>query len=148
MRIVFSGLDGVMHPWRASRVGFGDVPVRLFEWLDVLEALLAPHEDVFVVLHSHWRHEMTDGELAAALRCIGDRFLGSVPKGPRYSGILQWLAKNPSVSSFRILDDQASEFPQPPPAELVLCHPEAGIYDWKVRRQLQEWLHELSTTVS
>jgi len=145
MRVVFSGVDGVLHPWASAHAAFGEVPQRLFEWVDVLEALLAPHDDVFVVLHSHWREELTDGELAQALREVGPRYLGSVPRGPRYDGIRAWLARNPTVDSFRILDDDARAFPDPPPGELLLCHPDSGIYDWRVRRQLQAWLHAASS---
>jgi len=142
MRVVFSGFDGVLHPQGAANVPFGVVPERLFEWVDILEALLAPHEDAFLVVHSHWRHEYTEGEIAAALHPLRPRLLGCVPKGPRYESIRQWLARNRSVDSFRILDDEPKEFPEPPPAELVLCHPDTGVYDWRVRQQLREWLHQ------
>jgi len=141
MRVLFCGFDGVLHPQRALAVPFGTVPERVFEWVDVLELLLAPHDDVFVVVHTRWRNEWTDGELALPLQRLGSRFLGSVPKGPRYASILQWLQRNRSVSSFRILDDDAREFPDPPPAQLVLCHPDTGIYEWRVRQQLRDWLH-------
>jgi hypothetical protein len=141
MRVVFCGFDGVLHPQRAADVPFGAVPARLFEWVDVLEALLAPHDDAFVVVHSRWRHEWTDAELARCLPTLGSRLLGSVPKGPRYPAICQWLARNPSVRSYRILDDEAKEFPDPPPSQLVLCHPDTGLYDWRVRQQVREWLH-------
>lgn len=141
MRVLFCGFDGVLHAQRATSVPFGVRPARLFEWLDVLEALLAPHDDAFVVVHSRWRSEWTDSELAMPLQRLGSRFLGSVPKGPRYASILQWLERNRSVSSYRILDDEAKEFPHPPPAQLVLCHPDTGIYDRRVRQQVREWLH-------
>jgi len=142
MRVIFSGFDGVLHPQHAAHVHFGERPVRLFEWVDILEALLAPHDDAFVVAHSHWRDELTDGELGEALKPLKSRFLGSVPRGPRYDGIRAWLARNPSVVSFRILDDEPHQFPDPPPAELVVCHPQTGVYEWRVRRELREWLHE------
>jgi hypothetical protein len=141
MRVLFCGFDGVLHPQRAASVPFGVVPHRLFEWVDVLEALLAPHDDTFVVVHSRWRHEWTDAELAAPLRPLGTRFLGSVPPGPRHAAIVQWLAGHRWVSSYRILDDEAREFPDPPPAQLVLCHPDTGIYDRRVRQELRDWLH-------
>lgn len=142
MRVIFSGFDGVLHPQHAVHFEFGQWPARLFEWVDILEALLAPHEDVFVVAHSHWRQELTDGELAEALRPLKHRFLGSVPRGPRYPGIRAWLQRNPSVQAYRILDDQPHEFPSPPPAQLLVCHPETGVYDWRVRHELRCWLHD------
>lgn len=142
MRVLFCGFDGVLHPQRAAHVPFGEVPTRLFEWVDVLEALLAPHDDVFVVVHSGWRNEMTAAEVAAPLRRLGARYLGVVPCGPKYPSILRWLRCNPSVDDYRILDDEAKEFPQPPLRQLLLCHPETGIYDWRVRQQLRQWLHQ------
>jgi hypothetical protein len=141
MRVLFCGFDGVLHPQRAAAVPFGVVPERLFEWVDVLELLLAPHDDVFLVVHSRWRHEWTDGELAQPLRRLGSRFLGSVERGPKYPSILRWLQRNRSVSSYRNVDDDAKAFPDPPPAQLVLCHPDTGIDDRRVRQQLREWLH-------
>jgi hypothetical protein len=142
MRVLFCGFDGVLHPRHAAHVPFGEVPERLFEWVEVLEALLAPHDDVFIAVHSHWREEMTAAEVAAPLKPLGSRYLGAVPRGQTYASILRWLGCNPSVSAYRILDDEAKAFPQPPPAQLLLCHPETGIYDWRVRQQLREWLHE------
>ena len=143
MRVIFCGVDGVLHPWNAAAVAFGEVPQRLFEWTDILGCLLAPHDDVFVVVHSRLRHEWTDTELRDALKPVANRFLGSVPHGPRYPSILEWLGRHRSVSSYRILDDEAHEFPDPPPAQLLLCHPEGGIYEWRIRRQLQQWLHAI-----
>jgi transposase InsO family protein len=141
MRVLFCEFDGVLHPRSARCVRFDEVPTRLFEWLDVLQALLAPHDDVFLVVHSDWRHEWSDSELAAALPGLECRLLDSAPRGPKDSAIAQWLSRNPSVTSHLILDDDAKAFPDPQPPELVLCHPETGIYDWRVRQQLREWLH-------
>lgn len=141
MRVIFSGIDGVLHPRHAAAVAYDEVPERLFEWVDIVESLLAPHDDVFLVIHGEYGYEWTDAELCSALRSLAGRFMGSVPKGPRYPSILEWLGRNPSVTSCRILDDEPKQFPAPPPDELLLCHPETGIYEWKVRRQLQRWLH-------
>jgi hypothetical protein len=141
MRVLSCSFDGVLPPRHARYVPFGTVPSRLFEWLDILEALLAPHDDVFVVVHSDWRHEWTDGELVAALGGLAPRVLGTVPKGPTYPSILQWLRRHPTITSYLLLDDDAKAFPDPPPPELILCHPETGIYDWRVRQQVRAWLH-------
>jgi len=81
------------------------------------------------------------------LQRLAPRCLGSVPRGPRYASILQWLNGHRSVSSYRILDDEAKEFPDPPPAQLLLCHPDTGIYDWRVRRELRAWLHSVQALV-
>ena len=85
---------------------YAPVPERLFEWGDIVESPLAP-----------------DTELCSALRSLAGQFLGSVPKGPRYPTVLQWLGRNPSVTPCRILDHQPKQFPAPSPDESVLCHP-------------------------
>jgi len=53
----------------------------------------------------------------------------------------------PIGQSYRILDDEAKEFPDPPPAQLLLCHPDTGIYEWRVRRELRAWLHSVQAPV-
>lgn len=142
MRVLCCDFDGVLHPRHARDVPFGTIPTRLFEWVDVLEALLAPHDDVFLVVHSPWRYEWSDAELRAPLGGLAARCLGSVPKGPKRAAIDAWLQRNPSVMSYRILDDEPKGFGDPQPPELIVCHPDTGIYDWRVRQQLRAWLHE------
>ena len=41
MRVIFCGVDGVLHPWNAASVAFGEVPQRLFEWTNIRSCLLA-----------------------------------------------------------------------------------------------------------
>jgi len=141
MRVLFCGFDGVLHPRDAARVPFGIAPTRLFEWVDVLAALLAPHPETFVVVHSAWRHEFAPMELAPALGPIAGQWLGCVPPGPTHPAILAWLARNPTVDTYRVLDDDPRQFPDPPPPQLLLCHPNTGVHEARVQRQLRAWLH-------
>ena len=63
MRILFLDFGGVTHPCgtddeaRAVHRGSVTAGVRLdvFCWFDILPTLLAPHDDVYVVVHSNWR---------------------------------------------------------------------------------------------
>jgi hypothetical protein len=142
-RVLFLDFDGVLHPTviegephRMEEV----IGVGLFGWLQTLESLLRPHPDVAVVVHSTWRHTHDDEELRMLLGRVGERMVGSTPPGSRYDGIRQWLRANPTYSSHRILDDDPTEFPRPPPDELIVCSPEEGVTGKEVVAALRKWL--------
>jgi len=136
-RVLSIDFDGILHP-----LGTGTTTIKttLFGWLPVLEELLRPHDDVHVLVHSSWRYEYRPEELQMLLGELGVRFVGAVPRGQRYESVLWWLQMNPTFTSYRILDDDASEFPDPPPAELILCDPSLGVSDPRVKAELRAWL--------
>jgi hypothetical protein len=127
----------VLHPTDDADVPAGTTH---FEWLPYLERVLAPHRDVAVLVHSTWRYTYTDEELRALLGPLGSRLVGSAPRGPRYESIRWWLVANKAFSDYRMLDDDAREFPQPQPAELILCNPVSGVSDAIVLGLLRQWL--------
>lgn len=71
----------------------------------------------------------------------GPVYVGVTPaKLDRWASIQAWLEGHPEIESFRILDDQAGEFPSPPPAELILCNPTQGLSAPGVQAALARFL--------
>ncbi len=134
-RILFLDFDGVLHP------GPGIVSkLPLWCWIPDLTRLLAPYPDVRIVVHSTWRTEYQVEELQMLLEGVGARVIDSTPKGGRLESIERWLEDRPDVKSFRILDDNESDFFDKPPSELILCPPARGISDKGAQQQLLAWL--------
>jgi len=66
MRILFTDFDGVVHP--------GPTVVTSqthFCWLPQLARLLAPWDDIELVIHSTWRHQYDLAELREMLGSLG-----------------------------------------------------------------------------
>lgn len=148
MRVLFLDFDGCLHPpgLLATQTLQGAdgafeyaVPVNLFLWVPILTDLLAPHPDVFIVVHSNWRGTYSAAEIGDMLGDLGKRYLGVTPSGPTYASITAWLSRN-TATSWRILDDTPREFPDPPPLELIVCHPLMGLSAPEVQAQVGEWL--------
>lgn len=107
MRILFLDFDGVLHTTRA------DLDNSYFCWLPVLERLLSSFPHVMLVVHSTWRYEYTDEELRGLLGPLGDRFIGSAPRGPREQAIQMVLQANKGkITNYLVLDDAPEEFPE------------------------------------
>lgn len=147
MRVLFLDFGGVVHPSgldddvRSGAPGAAaGVRLDVFCWFDILLGLLAPHPDVYVVVHSNWRYAHTPHEIGDLLGDLGPRYLGVVPPGERHGAIGAWLARHPGVESHRILDDAARAFGDPPPAELILCDPRTGLSEPGIQAQLRAWL--------
>lgn len=142
MRVLFLDFDGVLHPAldEDEVLPPGLVPCTHFGWLPHLEQLLRPHPDVRVVVHSSWRYTHNAEELALLLGPLGKRFVGATPRAPRWESVNWFLHLNKQVKDFRILDDGASQFPNPPPPQLVLCDPHHGVSDPLVLQRLGRWL--------
>lgn len=141
-RVLFLDFDGVLHP---TSIGLGldsNEVIRTghFGWLPHLASVLRPHPDVVIVVHSTWRYNYDEDELRELLGAVGGRVVGATPRGPRYESITWWLQQNPSFASYRILDDEPVEFPDPLPAELVLCDPLRGVSSPEVLAALKDWL--------
>lgn len=144
MRILFLDFGGVTHPAGADAAAraapVSGVSLEAFCWFDILPGLLAGHDDAFVVVHSNWRYAHSPEQIGALLGDLGPRYLGCTPLGDRYASILAWLARHPTVSSYRILDDSPLAFGDPPPPELIVCDPRTGLSEPHVQAQIREWL--------
>lgn len=133
-RALFLNFDGVLH-----RAGDGIEVVEHFVWLPLLAEALAPAPDIPVVVHSTWRYQYTPDELRDILAPLGRRVIGVAPRGPRAEAIKWWLHMHSTVTSHVVLDDDAREFPTPPPRELLLCDPELGLTTPGVLPRLSQW---------
>lgn len=139
-RVLFVDFDGVLHATHGPAEA-----IREFVWLPVLIELIAPHKDVRIVVHASARRTSTADFIGTRLG------LGRVGPGSLYAGVTSpslerwpsiqaWVAQRPEVTSYCVLDDQASEFPSPPPAELILCNPIDGITELRVQVALKRFL--------
>jgi hypothetical protein len=137
MRVLFLDFDGVLHP--ASGVVSS---LTRWCWLPVLAQLLARQDDVRIVVHSSWRDDHDIDQLRELLSNVGERVIGATPQGGRLESIERWLEAHPDVSSYRILDDDESDFFHPLPRELILCDSARGIGDKHAQQQLLAWLAE------
>lgn len=138
-RILFLDFDGVLHPLHEADEEAGG-PCQYFVWLPLLAQLLAPHTDVGIVVHSTWRYIYTDDELRRYLEPLGERVLGTTPRGPRHESIRWFLNANRWARNHLIVDDAPEEFATPLPPELVVCDSRKGISDPAVQRALMGWL--------
>lgn len=144
-RALFVDFDGVLHPTLIEADIAADeivVGTGLFGWLPALVSVLRPHADVAVVVHSTWRRTHDIDELRGVMGALGSRVVGMTPPGRRFDSIESWLRLNPQVSSYRILDDDPSEFPVPPPPELIVCDPRTGVAAPAVIAAIRRWLEE------
>lgn len=142
-RVLLCDFDGVLHP----TLGRGDAPAGgplvatpHFGWIPALAGALRGHDDVALVVHSTWRHDYDD-ELREVLGVLGSRLIGATSRSlQRYESILAWLVEYPVYASYRILDDDPSEFPVPLPAELILRDPASGVAAPAVLKALRAWV--------
>ena len=136
MRLLFIDFDGVCHPATPDL----EANAR-FQWLPTLAQLLAPWPDVRIAVHSTWRYDHSDAELASLLGPLGSRYVGSVPRGAREDSILWFLHMVPGKDhSYRVLDDAAVEFNELSAPQLILCDPLLGVSATNVQEQLRAWL--------
>jgi len=144
-KALFLDFDGVLHPTtiEVEPATFETViGTGLFGWLPELERILRPHPDVAICVHSSWRYTHDIEELRELLGSLGGRVVGSTPRGPRYESIQWWLHLNPVFTSHCILDDDRREFPDPAPAELILCDHRTGVSAPTAQAALERWLRQ------
>jgi len=154
LRALFLDFDGPMHPVSAIN-GLEPSDLRmqantgergLFRWLHHLEALLAGHDDVCLVVHSSWRRHVENDQIRQLLGSLGMQFEGVTPgESTRYLGIQQTVERF-QIESHLIVDDATAEFPAGLP-ELVAVHPEQGLDDPAVRKQILAWLDRTKDVV-
>lgn len=145
MRVIFLDFDGVLHPvsalsWFQLRRPLRQTiqMARLFRWTWVLDELLVGHEDVQLLVHSTWRLLQDEQTLHEVLGPLAPRFAGRTVGADRYQSIVDALERLPG-SQYQILDDHAEQFPHEV-EHLIVCDPELGVYDERVRSRLRDWL--------
>lgn len=116
--------------------------MRQFVWLPILAELLRDQSDLGIVVHASARQESSADFLRQRLRFTTQVFKGvTEPSLARWPSIQHWVLTHPETSSYRILDDQASEFPDPAPSELILCDGRKGVSEIGVQDRLRLWLN-------
>ncbi|EYC52945.1 hypothetical protein AZ34_14500 [Hylemonella gracilis str. Niagara R] len=135
-KILFLDFDGVLHATSGPATS-----MREFVWLPILKDLIAGHSDLRIVLHTSHRFTSSPEFLLSRLGLGKDVCLGvTKPSLGRWPSIQDWTKGRPWIKSFRILDDQAREFPNPPPTELILCDGRRGLSETRVQDILRQWL--------
>lgn len=137
LRVIFLDFDGVLHATSGSAE-----EMRQFVWLPILKGLIEGRDDIRVVIHASHRRNSPEDFLRERLGFDKDLCLGvTSPRLARWPSIQGWIKDRQWIESYRILDDQAGEFPEPAPAELILCDGRRGLSDEKVQVALKEWIH-------
>ena len=115
--------------------------MREYVWLPILMELISGYSDVRVVVHASARRNTSPDFLNGRLRIPARTWMGVTPANlERWPSIQVWLESRPDVEAFLILDDQLSEFPTPPPAELIVCDPKRGLSEPRVQAAVIAWL--------
>ena len=136
MRIVFLDFDGVLH----ANAG-PPATMREFVWLPILLDLISGQADIGIVVHASARQHTSPDFLMHRLGLAPPLWQGTTdPTLARWPSIQRWLATHPETTSCRILDDAASEFPTPAPAELILCDPRRGVSDPVAQSRIKRWV--------
>ncbi len=136
-KVLFLDFDGVLHAVDGPGPG-----MREFGWLPVLKDLIAGRQDLRIVIHASYRRSSPADFLRERLGFGKDLCLGVTnPRLERWASIQEWVKGRPWIETFRVLDDQAREFPDPLPPQIILCDGRLGLSEEKVQRALGEWLH-------
>lgn len=135
MRILFVDFDGCLHVQ-------GQLP---FEYLPVLDRLVAQASDVYVVVSSSWRETRSLDEIKnffpERLACRTIAVTPVLPAQPfqRQHECLAWLNMNSAASDWLAVDDDASLF-QPGHPNVVICDPERGLVGPATLDKLSRWI--------
>lgn len=159
MRILYLDFDGCLHDgevyFHPQRGIYIETPgCVLFEWMHILDALLAPHPDVRIVLSTSWvrirSYSFARKQLTPALqkRVIGatfhHRFMDSrsfsyLPRGVQIEedvfrrGCQAWFA----------IDDDVVYWPEWSRDNLILTDSSRGISDPKIQNAIRIMLERL-----
>ncbi|MGO4811056.1 HAD domain-containing protein [Cupriavidus sp. 2MCAB6] len=146
-RVLFLDFDGVLHPVSsltgfAMRMSLRDAIKhgRLFRWTWVLEEILE-ETDVSIVVSSSWRFLLSRTQIFEYLGPLARRYCGVTNiEMSRWQGI-QYAVNQIGLNDddWLVLDDHASQFPYPLPRQLVLCNPESGVWEPRVRERVRAW---------
>jgi hypothetical protein len=156
-QVLFLDYDGVLHRGGAYRTKRGIISsdpthIKLFEYADVLAAILAPYPSVELVLSTSWLKVLGFNRARSALpvpelraKVVGAtyhsgfhdaHFWNGIPRGVqvlRYVNrhrLVHWLALDDIDDG---LDDE--------PGHLVHCHSDQGLGDPNVQEVLKATLH-------
>jgi hypothetical protein len=150
-RYLYVDWDGVLHDssvfYTPERGPYIDTPGRtLFEWVPILEHILAPHPDVKIILSTSWvarfGMEGTAAWLPASLR---KRVVGTTADGvkdpwscPRGQQVLR-AAQHRGIQDgwWLAIDDDAYQWPREYLDRLVKTNGATGLSDAVVQQKLK-----------
>lgn len=163
-RVLYLDYDGVLHHeavYLSSELGpyidQTEAPgQRLFEWVNILEAILADHPDVSIILSTTWARipgfALAVSKLPASLRrrVIGktldptsqgqeqdcDFGFLAIPRGLQILGD----AIQRSVEVWIALDDDVALWPPSAVRNLIACDGDVGISCPQTQAKLVDWL--------
>jgi len=156
LRVVMLDFDGVLHDdqvyWHPKRGIYVGTPGRaLFEWMPVLEDLLAPYPDVKIVLSTSWvrvkSFDFAKKQLSRSLqnRVIGATFhrrhmrkdeFAALPRGVQ---IARDIARRKPQEWFAI-DDEHEGWPEQFLYNYIRTDPAKGISEKSVQSAIRERL--------
>jgi hypothetical protein len=159
--IIFLDYDGVLHPdsvfmtpMGPSLRGHGD----LFMWMPILDAVLAQHTDIKIVLSTSWVRNLgfarSKKRLSADLqeRVIGSTWHSSMAKvwtdqiwwdgSTRYNQIQRYAARA-TISKWLALDDDAEGWGVEHAARLIRTDPATGLSGAGVIAEIHEKISSL-----
>lgn len=150
-RAIFLDFDGVLHP--PSAIAGARPPLEpngiregwpgTFKHLGIVAEMLRGRADIAVVVSSSWRMFLSDEQLGVLLELIHPWYGGSIgsPYEARSTAIQTWLARNPGITDFVVLDDKPEYFIDAAKAwpTLILCNSERGLCEARAQQALSEW---------
>jgi hypothetical protein len=158
-RILYLDFDGVMHDdsvfWSPKRGIYLDTPNRvLFEWMPILEELLAPYTDVSIVLSTSWvrvkSFEFAKNKLSTSLqeRVIGatfhNRLMQKFDFDNQSRGYQIWndvIRRKPTA--WFAIDNDDKQWPEHCRDRLVLTDDSLGLSDVRVQEAVRKMLMSL-----
>lgn len=143
---IFLDFDGCLHPQGTPALDEDFRPIdnpALFQWLPILERILAPFPDVKIIISSDWRALMDDPTLIRLLGSLGPRFDGVVEirRSPRAEELLLEATRR-GLEHWIALDDHTSVRESDDP-RFVRCDPLMGISDPNVQAELEAKLRTM-----
>ncbi len=159
MKICYLDYDAVLHDGNVLRNRTRGMTIRtpgrtFFEWMPVLDELLAPYPDLKIVLSTTWVRELgfneAKHELSPSLqdRVIGSTFLhpkiikvefDTMSRGMQIVGDVQ--RRKPS--DWFALDDDAFGWPVKYAQHLIQTSPQSGLSDPAVQQRVRQRLVDM-----
>jgi hypothetical protein len=156
MKLLYLDFDGVLHDdavyWHPKHGIYLATPnCTLFEWMHILEALLEPHPDIFIILSTSWvrvkSYEFAKKKLSPNLqsRVVGATFHNREMQKADFDFLsrgYQILAdvKRRQPSSWFAIDNDDEGWPIQYRENLVLTTDRLGISEETVQNSIREML--------
>ena len=158
MKLLYLDYDGVLHDdavyYHPTKGIYIQTPNRvLFEWMYILEDLLQPHPDIFIVLSTSWvrmkSFEFAKNKLSTTLqnRVVGATFHRETQKlefdfQSRANQILADVKRRQPIS-WCAIDNDSIGWPIEYRENLILTMDRLGISDEQTRREIREKLIQM-----